>query len=134
MGDLRKTGLYLATGLTMMIIMIQHSAMGSAEINSRLHHCNGSSHECLGQGPEEKLFGFEFLMESETTQIVVEETRRMLQQGGSSTTNTLNLAAAACGRDKFGYLCTPQGNKDVKRPENCKGNSNTFNRGCHQQR
>ncbi|OMO96133.1 hypothetical protein CCACVL1_05063, partial [Corchorus capsularis] len=114
-----------------------HSAMGSAEINSRrssslFHHCNGSSHECLGQGPEEELYGFEFLMESETSQIVVEETRRMLQHGGSSTTNTLNLAAAACGRDKFGYLCTPQSNKDVKRPENCKGN--TFNRGCHQQR
>ncbi|KAK8289694.1 hypothetical protein V6Z12_D07G208600 [Gossypium hirsutum] len=38
--------------------------------------------------------------------------------------------SGACGRDKYGYLCTPPSNKDVKRSENCGGDN--FNRACHQ--
>ncbi|XVF20829.1 hypothetical protein REPUB_Repub12eG0036700 [Reevesia pubescens] len=135
MGDLEKTGLSRAILLILTLtIMIPsstfHSAMGSPESNIlSVFHCNGSSTECFGRQDQYDL-GFEFLMESETSQMGL-ETRRKLQQRGRPSTNTLKLGAA-CGRDKFGYLCTPPGNKNVKRAENCRGN--TFNRGCHQQR
>ena len=137
MRDLKKKGLYLSILLILTpIIMIPSStshsaAMGSPESNSlSFFPCNGSSAECFGRQDQDDL-GFEFLMESETVQMVL-ETRRMLQQGGRPPTNTLMPGDAACGRDNFGYLCTPPGNKDVKRSGNCKGR--TFNGGCHQQR
>ncbi|XWS75691.1 hypothetical protein CRYUN_Cryun01aG0113200 [Craigia yunnanensis] len=136
MRGLKKKGLYLSILLILtLMIMIpsstSHSAIGEPESNSlSFFPCNGSSAECFGSQDQDDL-GFEFLMESETSQMVL-ETRRKLKQGGRPSTNTLNPANAACGRDKTGYLCTPQGNNDVKRPENCNGD--TFNRGCHQQR
>ncbi|KAE8695234.1 Detected protein of unknown function [Hibiscus syriacus] len=103
----RSTCLYLT--ILVMTMMIpsnaSHSPMGSAG----LFYCNGSAVECLG-GDD---IGFELLMESETRRIVQ-------QRGGRTTTNTLNLADAACNRDKIGaYLCTPSVNKGVKRSENC---------------
>ena len=136
MGDLKKTGLYhpIFLILTLMIMIpssTSHSAaIGSPESNSlSFFPCNGSSAECFGRQDQDDL-GFEFLMESETSKMVL-ETRRMLQQGGRPSSNTLNLANAACGRDKNGaYLCTPPGNKDVKRSENCNGDA--YNRACHQ--
>ena len=134
MRDLKKKGLYLSILLILtLIIMIpsstSHSAIGSPESNSlSFFPCNGSSAECFGRQDQDDL-GFEFLMESETSQMVL-ETRRMLQQRGRPSTNTLNRANAACGRDKFGYLCTPQNNTDVKRSENCNGDA--YNRACHQ--
>ncbi|XWS43026.1 hypothetical protein CRYUN_Cryun16bG0065700 [Craigia yunnanensis] len=135
MRDLNKKGLYLSI-LLILILMIMipsstsHSSIGSPESNSlSFFPCNGSSAECFGLQDQDDL-GFEFLMESETSEMVL-ETRRMLQQKGKTSTNTLKPADAACGRDKFGYLCTPPANKDVKRSENCKGD--TYNRGCHQQ-
>ncbi|XVE72324.1 hypothetical protein DITRI_Ditri11bG0030400 [Diplodiscus trichospermus] len=135
MGDLRRTGLYLSILLilTLMIIIpssTSHCAIGSSESKSlSFFHCNGSSAECFNRQVPDDL-GMEFLMESETSKMVL-ETRRILQQGGRPSTNSLKRANAACNRDKFGYLCTPQANKDVKRAENCKGD--TFNRNCHQQ-
>ncbi|XWS30899.1 hypothetical protein CRYUN_Cryun23aG0030900 [Craigia yunnanensis] len=107
------------------------AAIGSPESKSlSFFPCNGSSAKCFGRQDQDDL-GSEFLMESETSKMIL-ETRRMLQQGGRPSSNTLNPANAACGRDKFGYLYTPPGNKDVKRSENCKGD--TYNRVCHQQR
>ncbi|EOY03736.1 Uncharacterized protein TCM_018886 [Theobroma cacao] len=96
MGDLQKTGLYLAIVLTTMIMILSstnHSAIGSPESNSRsFFHCNLSSHECFRQNEVD--LGFEFLMESETSKMVL-EMRRMRQQGGRPSTNTLHPADAA---------------------------------------
>ncbi|GMI69065.1 hypothetical protein HRI_000575800 [Hibiscus trionum] len=103
--------------LMMIPFCTSHYALDSPEKSNSVgfFRCNGSSSDCFG-------VGLDLLMESET--------RRMLQQGGGRpSTNTLK-PNAACNRDKFGYLCTPPGNKDVKRSENCKGS--TFNRACHQ--
>lgn len=120
MGDLKKTGSNLPFLLILMIMVV----IFPSSTSSFVFNCNGSSSsECLGrrQGQDDDLGLEYFLMESET--------RRILQQGGG-TTKTLNPGDASCGRDKYGYLCTPPGNNDVKRSENCGGN--TFNRACHQ--
>ncbi|XVF81705.1 hypothetical protein PTKIN_Ptkin15bG0176900 [Pterospermum kingtungense] len=135
MGDLKKTGLSLPVLLILSIMLVipsstSHSEIGSRESNSlsSFFNCNGSSADCFGRQGQDNL-GLEFLMESETSQMVL-GTRRILQQGGSPSSQSLNPANAACGRDKYGYLCTPPANTDVKRSENCQGS--TFNRGCHQ--
>ena len=130
---LERTGLYLAILLTMMMMIpsnASHAAIGSPESNSiSFVHCNGSSAECFGRQNQDD-FGFEFPMDSETSQMVL-ETGRKLQQGDRISTNTLNPANAACGRDRNGYLCTPSANLNVKRPESC--TESTYNRACHQQ-
>ncbi|TYI74599.1 hypothetical protein E1A91_D07G211900v1 [Gossypium mustelinum] len=125
---LKRPSLHRPILLLMLMVMIpwstSHFALDPPEKRNSLgfFHCNGSSAECFGGKVEDDML-LEFLVESET--------RRMLQQGGNRpSTNTLKPNIAACGRDKYGYLCTPPSNKDVKRSENCGGDN--FNRACHQ--
>ncbi|KAK8569069.1 hypothetical protein V6N13_106945 [Hibiscus sabdariffa] len=109
--------------LTMMMVMkIPSNASHTAMNSPGLFYCNESSVECIG-GQNRDDLGFELLMESVT--------KRILQQRrGTTTANTLNLAMAACNRDKISaYLCTPSAIKGVKTSENCGGNM--YNRLCH---
>lgn len=138
MRDLKKKGLYLSNLLilTLMVIITipsstSHSATVSPDIS--FFNCNGSSAECLGrsQDQDDDVFGFEFLMESETSQLVV-ETKRKLNQRGRPTHKALNPANAACARVHLSYKCTPPRNKNVIKSDNCKG-SPSLNRNCHRQ-